>query len=212
MSLKTEPYAEQARRWPRSGRHLLAQFDAESVVVYQAYRPSIGRFAAENGYLGGDFSYTRMSWIKTNFLWMMYRSGWGTKKDQEITLGLRIRRTFFDELLSQAVESTWDRNRYPVEKEWQSAVARSNVRLQWDPDHNPGGGKLARRAIQLGLRGVALERFGREQLLEVLDLSEFVAEQRARLQAGRLTDLITPREQVYLPADPAIAASLGLSG
>src|SRR5262245_58806343 len=25
-----------------------------------------------------------MSWIKLNFLWMMFRSGWGTKPDQEV--------------------------------------------------------------------------------------------------------------------------------
>ena len=33
------------------------------------------------------------------------------------------------------------------------------VRLQWDPDHSPRGGKLERRAIQLGIRGEALELF-----------------------------------------------------
>ena len=27
------------------------------------------------------------------------------------------------------------------------------VRLQWDPDHDPEGGKCERRAIQLGLKG-----------------------------------------------------------
>ncbi|MFT5999906.1 MAG: hypothetical protein ACI81P_002365 [Neolewinella sp.] len=34
--------------------------------------------------LGGPaFSYQRMSWIKPNFLWMMYRCGWAKKQDQE---------------------------------------------------------------------------------------------------------------------------------
>jgi len=28
-----------------------------------------------------------MSWIKPNFLWMMYRCGWGTKEGQQVTLG-----------------------------------------------------------------------------------------------------------------------------
>ena len=82
--LRTEPYVAQTERWPKSGRHILAQFDDASVVVYQAYRPSIGRHAAEHGYFGGDFSLSRMSWIKPNFLWMMYRSGWGTKEGQEV--------------------------------------------------------------------------------------------------------------------------------
>ena len=75
MNLKTKPYCEQVREWPESGRHILAQFDDETIIVYQAYRPQIGRFASEHGYFGGEFSYSRMSWIKPNFLWMMYH-GW----------------------------------------------------------------------------------------------------------------------------------------
>ena len=50
--LITEPYCEQVRIWPKAGQHVLAQFDAETVVVYQAYRASIGRFAAEHGRFG----------------------------------------------------------------------------------------------------------------------------------------------------------------
>jgi hypothetical protein len=99
MDLITEPYTTQDARWPRTGRHMLAQFDAESVVVYQAYNPAIGHFAARHGYFGGGFGLGRMSWIKPNFLWMMYRSGWGTKEDQEVTLSVRLRRDTFDEIL-----------------------------------------------------------------------------------------------------------------
>jgi hypothetical protein len=88
--LTVEPYVEQSRRWPRSGRHILAQFDENEIDVYQAYRPDIGRFAAEHGYFGGAFSYERMSWIKPNFLWMMYRSGWGKKEGQEVTLAVHL--------------------------------------------------------------------------------------------------------------------------
>ena len=55
MNLITEPYLAQQARWPRSGRHILAQFDADSVVVYQAYNPAIGHFAARHGYFGGGF-------------------------------------------------------------------------------------------------------------------------------------------------------------
>src|SRR6185369_9587101 len=64
MTFDTELYSAQTARWPKTGRHILAQFDDESVVVYQAYRPAIGRFAAEHGYFGGEFSLSRMSWIK----------------------------------------------------------------------------------------------------------------------------------------------------
>ncbi|QOV87733.1 DUF4291 domain-containing protein [Humisphaera borealis] len=228
MNVLTQPYIRQCSLWPKSGRHILAQFDDQSVVVYQAYRPAIGSFAVANGHFGGDaFSFSRMSWIKPNFLWMMYRSGWGTKPDQEVTLGLRIRRAFFDTLLAQAVPSSWDRRYYTTQDEWAGAVRTSDVRLQWDPDHHPSGAALDRRAIQIGLRGSALHAFAgpgnrstatnnsveliaesHRELLEVIDLTAFVAEQRRRISASE--ELVTPTERVYRPADPLIAERLGL--
>src|SRR5438270_12363379 len=90
--LVLEPYRVQTARWPARGRHILAQYDASSVVVYQAYAPEIGCFAAEHGFFGGAFSLSRMSWIKPNFLWMMHRSGWGTKARQEVVLAVWLRR------------------------------------------------------------------------------------------------------------------------
>src|SRR5437763_2481561 len=133
MNLKTEPYLEQRQRWPASGRHILAQFDDESVVIYQAYRPEIGHFAARNGYFGGAFSLDRMSWIKPNFLWMMFRSGWGTKEGQEITLAVQLRRTGFDEILRLAVHSSYAPEVYASLVDWKARLAESPVRLQWDP-------------------------------------------------------------------------------
>ena len=59
MRLPTAPYREQAARWPRAGRHILAQYgsqyDGERVGVYQAYRPAIGRFAAAHGFFAREF-------------------------------------------------------------------------------------------------------------------------------------------------------------
>jgi hypothetical protein len=43
--------------------------------VYQAFKPAIGRYAVAHQRFTGcpDYSVTRMTWIKTNFLWMMFR-------------------------------------------------------------------------------------------------------------------------------------------
>lgn len=68
MRLLIEPYLTIKDRLPNNGRHIVAQYDEESIVVYQAYRPALGHFAASNGYFGGEFSLDRMSWIKPNFL------------------------------------------------------------------------------------------------------------------------------------------------
>lgn len=206
MKLETRNYEEQQKEWPQEGRHILAHYDDESVVVYQAYCPRIGHFAAEHGYFGGDFSYGRMSWIKPNFLWMMYRSGWGVKQDQEVTLAVRLKREGFDTILRNAVPSGWDRTLYDSREAWQVAVKSSKVVLQWDPDHAPSGAREERRAVQLGLRGKTLEKFGREWIVSIEDISEFVAQQRAHVHEH--SRLRTPKERVYLPADEATAQGL----
>jgi hypothetical protein len=197
MRLPTAPHLEQAATWPGDGEHILAHHDDTSVVVYQAYRPAIGRYAIEHGHFGGpDFSFNRMSWIKPNFLWMMYRCGWGLKEGQEVVLGLRIRRAFFDRVLDAAVPSAFDAAAFADPEAWQDAVSTSEVRRQWDPDHAPSGAKLPRRAIQLGLRGGLLRAFATTELLEVIDMSGFVAQQRGHAQDDN-PQLLTPVEHVY---------------
>jgi hypothetical protein len=180
MELATELYLSQVETWPSEGHHILAHYDDSSIIVYQAYCPSIGKFAVQQGRLGGpDFSVSRMSWIKPNFLWMMYRSGWGTKEGQEMTLALRLRRGFFDHILEHAVPSSYD-FQYPGDREaWSAALRESEVRLQWDPDHSPSGARLPRKAIQLGLRGRILTEFATSEIVEVIDLTAFVQSQRA---------------------------------
>lgn len=210
MNLSLARYEEQRVHWPMSGRHVMAQYDAESIVVYQAYAPAIGHYAAAHQRFGGDFSYGRMSWIKPNFLWMMFRSGWGTKANQEVTLAVTLRRAFFDELLAQAVPSSFDANAYATRDAWELAVKQSQVRLQWDPDHDPHGVPQTRRAIQLGLRGDTLRRYGTEAVLHIDDISAFVAQQREVLKRGT-DELLVPTERTYLPADAACAARLGLN-
>jgi len=211
MRLTTERYLDQVSIWPNEGNHILAHYDAESIIGYQAYRPTAAHFALKNGFFGESFSYSRMSWIKPNFLWMMYRSGWGSKEAKEVVLALRIRRVFFDQLLSQAIPSSWNSERFPSEEQWTFELRRSAVRLQWDPDHAPNGEKVTRRALQLGLRDEPLKAYGRREILEVIDMSNFVAEQKSTLNSTGLSMLATPSERVYQPADPAIAAWIGIS-
>jgi len=207
--MRFQRYLDQVRDWPPAGRHILAQFDADSIYVYQAYRPSIARFAVEHQQFGGDFSFSRMSWIKPNFLWMMYRAGWATKDGQEHILSVRLRRTFFDELLRLVVPSGFDPRRFATREQWQAAVASSEIRLQWDPDHDPSGRPVERRAVQLGLRGAALRRYGQQELISVEDITPFVVEQRQRLGDG-FAELQTPEERVYHPADSEAAIAVGI--
>ena len=210
MKLVTEPYPDQLRRWPASGRHILAHFDETAVVVYQAYRPAIGRFATEHQRFGGEFSLSRMSWIKPNFLWMMYRSGWGTKLGQEVTLAVHLRRAAFEDILGKAVHTTYVPELHGSLEGWKAALAEAPVRLQWDPDHDPCGAKQERRALQLGLAGEVLSRFAQEWILKLEVISGFVSQQRLHAQANEFSVLVTPREHVYPVKNAEVASRLGI--
>lgn len=97
--LKLKNYKEQLQDWPQQGYHIMAQYDEEKIIVYQSYRKEIGEFAVKNQYFGGAFSLERMTWIKPNFLWMMYRNGWGTKEDQEYVLAIHLKMEAFKNTL-----------------------------------------------------------------------------------------------------------------
>ena len=210
MKLITEPYLDQVARWPKEGKHILAQFDDTSLVVYQAYRPAIGQFASTHGYFGGEFNFQRMSWIKPNFLWMMFRSGWATREGQETILAIWLRRSAFDTILAKAVPSTFQAELYTSELAWKEALARSEVRLQWDPDHDPSGAKMQRRALQLGLRGEMLARYAHDWIIGIEDITAFVHQQRHFALSQRYDQLVLPKESVYAVADESIRQRLGL--
>jgi len=205
-------YTIQRDGWPPDGRHILASFDDETIVVYQAYNRAIGARAIKRGRLGGrGFSMDRMSWIKTNFLWMMYRSGWGRKEGQRVVLGLRISRAFFEEVLCAAVASSFGASVLADEATWRLALGSADAQLQWDPDHAPDGAPLERRAIQLGLRRELLRRFVEEETIEVLDMTAFVESQRVKLLQQGEDALFTPCEEVYSPARPEASENVMLS-
>jgi len=211
MTLTTCLYQVQEPRWPQSGRHILAQYGTETVTVYQAFRPKISEYAARNGRrLGDNFSLSRMSWIKPNFLWMMFRCGWATKEHQETVLAISLKRSAFDLILDQAVASAFDPALHLSRTGWEAALAASDVRLQWDPDHAPDGAKVERRAIQLGLRGDILRQYASDWIVSIEDITEFVAEQHKYVQAGTLALLETPCETIY-PVSDAQAAQLGMT-
>lgn len=185
--MKTERYQDQKKQLPKVGKHIIAQSDKDSIIVYQAYNSAIANYALSHQKFGGSsYSFSRMTWIKPNFMWMMYRSGWGTKVNQERTLGLRLKKEGFDKILEEAVHSSFQAHLYDSHDDWKMALKSSDVRLQWDPDHSPTGEKLSRRAIQLGIRDALLHKMNNEWILEIQDLTTFVAEQRNNIHSETL--------------------------
>lgn len=211
MNLETIPYNQYIAHLPQEGRHILGQQKNEQIIVYQAYNHVIADFALENQYFGGNsYSYSRMSWIKPNFLLMMYRCGWAEKENQERVLGIWIKTTDFDFILSQSVFSSFQGNIYGTHEQWKSELGNKPARLQWDPDHDIYGNKQERKAIQLGIKGDLLERFGKEMISEIIDLTEFVKQQKENIDSKNIHNLQVPKEWVYKPKNDEIKRQIGL--
>jgi hypothetical protein len=210
MKLNIKPYKEQQKDWPKTGHHIMAQYDDNEIVVYQSYRPEIGNFAAQNQYFGGAFSLNRMTWIKPNFLWMMYRNGWGQKVGQEVVLAIHLKREAFERYLKQAVYSSYQKDLYETREAWQEQVQNSSIRLQWDPDHDPYGAKLERRAMQIGIRGEEIEKYAKDDILEIEDISTFVNEQYQFVLNNQLDQLLVPEEYPLILEDDTLKQQLRL--
>jgi len=65
-------------------RIIRALYDEETFTVYQAFSKDIANAAVKDQTFSPPlFKIDRMTWIKPSFLWMMYRSGWASKENQD---------------------------------------------------------------------------------------------------------------------------------
>lgn len=209
FSLNIESY--NSNNYPNQGKHILAQASGGCVIVYQAYREETASYAVKNQELGGPFySFNRMSWIKPNFLWMMYRSGWATKEGQERVLAFWISKSFFDKVLDESVISSFSTEYHRNTEEWKKELDAKPVRLQWDPDHDPYGKPLERRAIQLGMKDDVLREFATSAVQQIEDITAFVHSQSQYVISHKLDGLMVPTERCYVPSSLSLQTKLRL--
>jgi hypothetical protein len=200
--LLLESYADHERHLPVAGKFIIAQFDKDSIIVYQAFKDSIAQYAVEHQKFGGeDYDFERMTWLKPSFLWMMYYSGWAKNENQENVLAISMSRAGFDEMLKAAVMSTYYKRIYETEKNWKDKLARSDIQLQWEPYHDLLGTKTERKAIKAGLTGNMQMRYNDEWILKIENITPYVLEQQNLVKTNKLDLVQLPRERAYAPAN-----------
>jgi len=118
------------------------------------------------------------------------------KEHQQNILAIWLPLARFKEVFSTAVHSSFQKDIYQSEEDWKQQLKESTVRLQWDPDHDPKGNKIERRAVQLGLRGETLRNFATEWITEIEDITDFVKEEHQKVSANELDKLIVPYEDI----------------
>ncbi|MEM6283604.1 MAG: DUF4291 domain-containing protein [Chloroflexota bacterium] len=191
-------------------KQILAAYDDEGVYVYQAFRPEIVQAALQDGtFGGGGFKMERMTWIKPSFGWMLYRAGYAMKEHQQNIVKIKLSHAGFRQALKWGVLSTWNPNVYESEGEWQRDVKKSPVRIQWDPDRSLKGGKIGRRAIQIGLRGKAVYAYINEWIIGLEDVTALAHRIGELKRAKKPIEVNVPDERVY-PVEAEIMHRLGM--
>lgn len=133
-------------------------FTADTISVCQAYAPEIASRALAAGTFVPPFQLGRMTCIKPSFLWMMYRSGWGTKPGQERVLAVRIAREGFEWALGHSALSSYEPGACASPEQRAAQKQASPARVQWDPDRSLSQHPLPWRSIQIGRSGEASVR------------------------------------------------------
>lgn len=98
-----------------------ATFTRERIIVYQAYPQRIAEPALQAGKFVEPFSFNRMTWIKPSFLWLMSRSNWATRSNQEHILAVHIKRSGWEWALAHSVLTSPEKAAYASGHEWAEA-------------------------------------------------------------------------------------------
>lgn len=175
-----------------------AQFDATTIRVYQAYSPQIAEPAIQSQRFGAGYKMERMTWIKPSFCWMLYRSGYASKPNQERVLGIDIKRSGFEWALDNSTLSS-HQSKSQTRDQWASLLHSSPVRVQWDPERDIKLNKVEGvRAIQIGLSGAAVEQYVNDWIVRIEDMTSAAMAARNASASG-LEDLHINERPYPLP-------------
>jgi hypothetical protein len=189
-----------------------ADYNRDTIVIYQSYNEQIAKSAVMNQKFSAPFSFNRMTWIKPSFLWMMERSNYGQKSGQECTLAIHIKREAWEKALSKAVLTSPEKRVYPNPGTWEKEFKKAEVHVQWDPERNIKGNKLAYRSIQVGISRYLIEEFNNEWIVKIEDYTPLVKKILNLTKLGEYDKAkkLLPIEKLYpLPAE--LALTIGAS-
>ena len=180
-------------------REIRADYDRDTIAIYQAYSPAIADAALEAGQFVPPFSFHRMTWIKPSFLWLMHRSNWGLRSAQERVLCVRVKRSGWERALSLACPTSFVPGVFADPDEWAEQFAAAQVHLQWDPERSLRGAGLPYSSIQVGLSRHVIREYVNEWVAGIEDITPRVRKIYDLLQSGQADKAKRqlPQERVY---------------
>ena len=97
--------------------------------------------------------------------------------------------------------STYNENVYCTYNEWKDKLSRSLVRCQWDPDRDINGNAIARRTIQLGIKGQMVNMYVDKWIERITDITEDVKKLKTIKDNYKLNIGLLPNEKEYYVDD-----------
>jgi hypothetical protein len=192
--------------------NIRANYDDHTIIVYQAFNEAITLDAVKNQtFTSHKFKKDRMTWIKPSFLWMMYRSGWATKENQERILAIKIKREGFEWALQNSCLSHFDKSIYASYDLWKEKLQDSPVRIQWDPEKDVFLQPLPYKSIQIGLSGIAVETYITNWIVQIEDMTDKCKLIHQFIQSDKIAQAkdLLPIESIY-PLPENIANVIGI--
>ena len=193
-------------------REIRAQYDRDTIVIYQAYSPQIADPAIKQQQFVSPFSFHRMTWIKPSFLWLMHRSNWAQKSNQQRTLAVHISRDGWDKALSLGVLTHPEPSIFPNPNDWEMKFKDAPVHIQWDTERSLRGNGLNHFSIQVGISRHLIREFVDDWLVKIEDVSPTVAKIRNFLKSGKEKHAkrLLPPERIY-QVEPAVAKRIHIA-
>ena len=186
-----------------------ALYDRDTITVYQAYNQQIAQLAVQQQKFVSPFSFHRMTWIKPSFLWLMKRSHWATKSNQNHILAIRIKRDFWEYLLKQSIHTDPILSAHKNGELWFESFENAKVHIQWDPERNLKGTKLEQRSIQIGMSRFLIQAFNNTAIHSIQDITPLVNKmaQFRRLGQYKHAEKLLPKQRIY-PLNDALKKHL----
>lgn len=176
-----------------------ALYDRETITIYQAYSKNIALPAVQLQKFVTPFSFQRMTWIKPSFLWLMGRSNWANKPNQEYILAIQIKREFWEKLLTLSIHTDPSLFQGKQSQDWLTTFENAQVHIQWDPERNLKSNKLEYRSIQIGISRFLIKEFNDQAIVKIEDITPLVKKmaQFRKLGLYKHAEKMLPKERVY---------------
>ncbi|MCW8877016.1 MAG: DUF4291 domain-containing protein [Kangiellaceae bacterium] len=175
-----------------------ANYDSDSIVMYQAYSDVISDPAIQGQKFQPPFSFTRMTWIKPSFFWLMHRSNWGQKTNQNRILAVYIKRSCWEKALSLGVLTSPENHIHGSGANWEQQFNQAKVHVQWDTERSQKGAALTYFSIQVGLSRHIIQEYVDDWIVKIEDLTSLVRKLNKLRKAGdKNFSKYVPREKYY---------------